>query len=459
MAVKQREAASSSDEGLASPRDSSQRSTVDRDALTGRYRQVRARTEALAAPLSAEDMLVQSMPDASPTKWHLAHTTWFFEEFVLARFDATHRWHDERWRFLFNSYYEAAGPRHPRSARGLISRPAVDEVRAWRARVDEQVLALLPTADADALGIVLIGTHHEEQHQELLLTDVKHALAANPLRPAYAAAGAHGPAFAASAGAHGLATSARPIEWLPYEGRIAWIGHEGPGFAFDNEGPRHRVLVDAFRLASRLVTNAEYARFIDDGGYERPELWLSDGWATRATEGWKAPMYWERGERGWSVFTLRGMEPLEADAPVTHASFYEADAYARWAGHRLPTEAEWEIAASDHAVEGNFVESGRLSASAVDRGPRDDAHRGGAVACQLFGDAWEWTASAYLPYPKYRPADGALGEYNGKFMSGQMVLRGGSCLSPQAHLRATYRNFFPPGVRWQMSGIRLAQDS
>jgi ergothioneine biosynthesis protein EgtB len=392
-------------------------------------------------------MLVQSMPDASPTKWHLAHTTWFFEEFVLARFDRDHRWHDERWRFLFNSYYEAAGPRHPRPSRGLLSRPSLDEVRTWRARVDERMLALLEGGDEAALPVILLGTHHEEQHQELILTDVKHALAANPLRPAYdgsreAARGSPAPSVQAPA----------PLDWVAHEGRVAWVGHEGPGFAFDNEGPRHRTLVDSFRLASRLVTNGEYARFVEDGGYERPELWLSDGWATATAEGWKAPLYWERAADGWNVFTLHGTEPLESAAPVTHASLYEADAYARWAGHRLPTEAEWEIAAAGHPVEGNFVESGRLSASAV------DARRDGAEL-QLFGDAWEWTASAYLPYPKYRPLAGVLGEYNGKFMSGQMVLRGGSCLSPQAHLRASYRNFFPPHVRWQMTGIRLAQDA
>jgi ergothioneine biosynthesis protein EgtB len=405
-------------------------------------------TEVLAAPLSAEDMLVQSMPDASPTKWHLAHTTWFFEEFVLARFDPAHRWHDERWRFLFNSYYEAAGPRHPRPARGLLSRPSLDEVRAWRMRVDERILALLENADETALALVLLGTHHEEQHQELLLTDAKHALAANPLRPAYAGrAQGGGPAGPASAA---------PLRWLAHEGQVASIGHEGAGFAFDNEGPRHRVLVDSFRLASRLVTNGEYVQFVEDGGYDRPELWLSDGWATAAAEGWKAPLYWERSASGWTVFTLRGVEPLEGSVPVTHTSFYEADAFARWAGRRLPTESEWEIAASALPVEGNFVESGRLAASAA---CAQGSARGNGGELQLFGDAWEWTASAYLAYPKYRPVAGALGEYNGKFMSGQMVLRGGSCLSPQAHLRASYRNFFPPHARWQMTGIRLAQDA
>jgi ergothioneine biosynthesis protein EgtB len=327
----------------------------------------------------------------------------------------------------------------------LLSRPSLDEVRTWRARVDERVLALLAHGEEAALAVVLLGTHHEEQHQELLLTDAKHALAANPLRPAYDASA---PADATA----GSIRAPAPLDWVRHEGRVAWIGHEGPAFAFDNEGPRHRTLVDAFDLATRLVTNGEYLRFVEDGGYERPELWLSDGWAAATAEGWKAPLYWERGAAGWNVFTFRGMQPLASAAPVTHASLYEADAYARWAGHRLPTEAEWEIAATGRPIEGNFVESGRLSAGAGDPA-RDDGE------LQLFGDAWEWTASAYLPYPKYRPVAGALGEYNGKFMSGQMVLRGGSCLSPQAHLRATYRNFFPPHARWQATGIRLARDA
>jgi ergothioneine biosynthesis protein EgtB len=412
---------------------------VDIDALIRRYRQVRARTEALAAPLSAEDMLLQSMPDASPTKWHLAHTTWFFEEFVLAPFDSGHRWSDERWRVLFNSYYEAAGPRHPRAARGLLSRPSASEVRAWRARVDERMLALLARGDARALPVTLLGTHHEEQHQELILTDAKHALSANPLRPAYAI----------RQHADDLPGSPAPLEWTVFDGQLAWVGHDGPEFAFDNEGPRHKAFVGPFRLAARLVTNVEYARFIEDGGYERPELWLSDGWAAAAAEGWKAPLYWAGAGGSWSAFTLHGVEPLASAAPVTHVSFYEADAYARWAGYRLPTEAEWEIAASGQPVEGNFLESGLLSPS-----PATGAGR----PLQLFGDAWEWTGSAYLPYPRFRPVAGALGEYNGKFMSGQMVLRGGSCLSPRGHLRASYRNFFPPGIRWQMAGIRLATD-
>jgi ergothioneine biosynthesis protein EgtB len=430
------------------------RRDIDRDALARRYEAVRARTEALAAPLSPEDMVVQSMPDASPTKWHLAHTTWFFEEFVLARFDPEHAWRDPRWRVLYNSYYEAAGPRHPRAARGLLSRPSLDAIREWRARVDARMLAVLATAGDEALAIARLGTHHEEQHQELLLTDVKHALAQNPLRPEYAAA--------RSVAASAKAGAALPMTWVSFEERIASLGHDGPGFAFDNEGPHHRALVGPFAMASRLVTNAEYAAFIEDGGYRRADLWLSDGWATVKAEGWSAPLYWERGtERAWRVFTLRGLEPLEEDAPVTHVSLFEADAYARWAGARLPTEQEWEVAAtqaSREGLQGNFLDAGRLAAAPAGEGTNGAEASASAGPRQLFGDAWEWTGSAYLPYPRFRPAEGALGEYNGKFMSGQMVLRGGSCFTPRDHLRLSYRNFFPPQARWQMTGIRMARD-
>lgn len=424
---------------------------VERSAVIGRYQSVRARTAALAAPLSAEDMLVQSMADASPTKWHLAHTTWFFEEFVLARFDPSHRWVDERWRVLFNSYYESAGPRHPRMARGLLSRPSLAEVRAWRARVDEQMLAFLLTAEAEALGVTLLGTHHEEQHQELILTDAKHMLGSNPLRPAYRSDRVSPPASREST----------PLRWLTQDERIAFVGHDGAGFAFDNEGPRHRVLVGAFSLAARLVTNGEYAQFIGDNGYERPELWLSDGWAMAKAESWRSPMYWEHHGESWRHFTMHGTLPIDGNAPVAHVSLYEADAYARWTGARLPTEDEWESVAAGCPVEGNFVETERFAPGAGEGAENKAPHRredGDVHPAQLFGDAWEWTASAYLPYPRFRPLDGSLGEYNGKFMSGQMVLRGGSCLSPRAHLRASYRNFFPPQARWQMSGIRLARD-
>ena len=413
---------------------------LDRVALAHRYARVRARTEALASRLSAEDAMVQSMPDASPAKWHLAHTTWFFDEFVLAA-SGHPRWHDERWRVLFNSYYDAVGPRHPRTARGVLSRPSLEEVRAWRARVDEEVLAVVPHADPALLRNVLLGTHHEEQHQELLLTDVKHALSCSELRPAYV------DGRTPSTGA------APPLAWLTREHRTVPVGHDerdAGGFAFDNEGPRHPVIVGPFGLASRLVTNGEYAAFVHDGGYTRPELWLSDGWAAVQESGWTAPLYWERAHDGWRVFGMRGLEPLDLDAPAAHVSYYEADAYARWAGARLPTEEEWESVARAVPVEGNFLDDGRLAPCAPP--PGDGPH-------QLFGDAWEWTASAYLPYPRFRPLEGPLGEYNGKFMSGQMVLRGGSCFSPREHLRATYRNFFSPAARWQMTGIRLARDA
>ena len=413
---------------------------LDRDAVRERYQRVRARTESLALPLSAEDMLVQSMPDASPTKWHLGHTTWFFEEFVLARFGVAHEWHDERWRVLFNSYYDSVGAQFPRPMRGLLSRPPIGEILSWRARVDAQMMDLLGRADADALAVTLLGTHHEQQHQELVLTDIQHALSVNPIRPSYLKE--NPPARPVS--------GESPIHWLEHPETLSPIGHEGQGFAFDNEGPRHRALVGPFLIASRLVTNAEYASFVGHRGYERPELWLSDGWACKREGGWRAPLYWEGDGHPWRAFTMRGMEVLDMAAPVTHLSFYEADAYARWYGARLPTEEEWEVAASGLPVEGNFVESGLFAPA--------PAQSFAGRAAQLYGDAWEWTASAYLPYPRFRPLEGSLGEYNGKFMSGQMVLRGGSCFSPRDHLRATYRNFFPPPTRWQVSGVRLAKD-
>jgi ergothioneine biosynthesis protein EgtB len=384
--------------------------------------------------------MVQSMPDASPAKWHLAHTTWFFEEFVLSRFERGHRWPDDRWRLLFNSYYDSVGARHARASRGTLSRPSLGEVRAWRAACDERVRSLLVDCDQEALAIALLGTHHEEQHQELILTDVKHALWSNELRPAYARV-----PRPASDGERAPA-----LRWVARGESIVRVGTDGEDFAFDNEGAAHSAVVAAFSLASRLVTNGEYARFVEDGGYTRPELWLSDGWTAARTGGWQAPLYWERGtDGGWEDFGLYGMQPLVVDAPVVHVSYYEADAYARWAEARLPTEAEWESVAREVPVAGVFVDGGALAPS-----PAPD----GEGALQLFGDAWEWTASAYLPYPRFRPQRGALGEYNGKFMSGQMVLRGGSCFSPRDHLRATYRNFFAPATRWQVSGIRLARD-
>jgi ergothioneine biosynthesis protein EgtB len=416
---------------------------LHRQAIASRYARVRARTEALAAPLSAEDAMVQSMPDASPTKWHLAHTTWFFEEFFLARVEREHAWPDDRWRVLFNSYYEAVGPQHARAARGVLSRPSLGEVRAWRAGVDERVARALRDCDEEALPVALLGTHHEEQHQELLLTDIQHALWSSELRPAYAPA--------TPGGARARAPGAPPpLSWVTRGEAVVPVGAGGTEFAFDNELARHSVVVGKFSLASRLVTNEEYARFVDDGGYERPELWLSDGWAAARAAAWRAPLYWERAAGGgWAAFGMRGMQPLDAGAPVVHVSYFEADAYARWAEARLPTEAEWESVAGEMPVEGTFLDGGALA-------PAGSPGRGGVE--QLFGDVWQWTASAYLPYPRFRAAQGALGEYNGKFMSGQMVLRGGSCFSPREHLRASYRNFFPPAARWQASGVRLARD-
>ncbi|MFL5262770.1 MAG: ergothioneine biosynthesis protein EgtB [Anaeromyxobacteraceae bacterium] len=403
-----------------------------------RFCAVRARTAALAAPLSPEDMVVQSMPDASPAKWHLAHTTWFFEAFLLAPREPGFAPFHPRYTFLFNSYYEAVGPRHPRPRRGLLTRPSAAEVMAYRAAVEERVLALVARGlDRDAAAILELGLHHEQQHQELLLTDVKHLLFQNPLRPAYA------PRLAAGS------PSAPPLAWTEYPGGVQEIGHAGPGFAFDNEGPRHRVFVEPFAIASRAVTAGEWRAFVEDGGYRTPALWLSDGWAKVQAEGWEAPLYWERDGGAWTLFTLHGVRPLEPAEPVAHVSLYEADAYARWSGARLPTEEEWELAAGGAVEEGALADGGRYHPAVAGRGR----------PAQLLGDVWEWTRSAYAPYPRFRAAEGALGEYNGKFMSGQVVLRGGSCATPAGHVRPTYRNFFPPEARWQFSGVRLAREA
>jgi ergothioneine biosynthesis protein EgtB len=420
-----------------------------------RYRQIRARTVSLAAPLTPEDAVVQSMPDVSPTKWHLAHTTWFFETFLLRPHAPDYLELHPHYGYLFNSYYEAVGPRHERQARGLLTRPTLEEVRRYREHVDRHVVELLESlqperADLPILAPVLeLGLQHEQQHQELILTDIKHVFAGNPMRPAY------------------TAPEVRPLRklgrmgWIAHPGGLLSIGQDGDGFAFDNESPRHQVWLDPFELASRPVTNGEYLAFMDDGGYARPELWLADGWAAAQAQGWTAPLYWERqdgpGRRGaertsghWWQMTLSGMRELAYDEPVCHLSFYEADAYARWAGCRLPREEEWEVAAAPLPVEGNLLESGRLH-------PTPARGRTGSGLHQMFGDVWEWTASPYVGYPGFRPAAGALGEYNGKFMCNQMVLRGGSCATPAAHVRASYRNFFPPSARWQFTGLRLAR--
>jgi ergothioneine biosynthesis protein EgtB len=413
----------------------------DHAALATIFQQARVRTEELCQPLQIEDYQVQSMPDASPAKWHLAHTTWFFETFVLTKYARAYRPLDPAYAYLFNSYYNAVGERWPRSSRGLLSRPTVNEVYAYRRAVDQRVLDLLAAATQAGQALaatVLLGIHHEQQHQELLLTDIKHAFGSNPLRPAYREPSPSGKRIAA-----------RPLSWSVHPAGVHWLGHSGDGFAFDNESPRHRVFVESFQLASRLVTTGEYLSFMEDGGYERPELWLADGWNARAAHGWQAPLYWERQGARWWLTTLRGVCPLTLDEPVCHVSYYEADSYARWAGARLPTEAEWHMAAQAHEVNGNFVENGHLHPVAAGR----------ESECQLFGDAWEWTASPYTAYPGYRPDPGALGEYNGKFMCNQMVLKGGSCASPQSHIRASYRNFFPPDARWQFTGLRLARDA
>jgi ergothioneine biosynthesis protein EgtB len=427
-----------------------ERSVVEAADLPARYRRLRQDSEALAQPLSEADMTVQSMEDASPTKWHLAHTTWFFEEFVLTPLAAEdgkpYRAFNPAYRFLFNSYYEAVGPRQPRPRRGLLTRPPLAEVLAYRHQVDAALLDRLTAGvDAATLDLVELGLQHEQQHQELMLTDILHLFAQNPLRPAYRPAPPAAPAG-----------SAAPPEWIAFAGGVHPVGRSttlpGAPFAFDCEGPRHEVLLPPFALAARPVSNAEWLAFMADGAYRRPELWLSDGWRTVQAEGWSCPLYWQQQDDGeWRQMTLRGLLPLDAAAPVCHLGYYEAEAFARWVGKRLPTEFEWEHAASALPVAGNFVGSGRLRPAPA------TAAASGALQ-QMFGDVWEWTASPFVAYPGFRAAAGALGEYNGKFMCGQMVLRGGSCVSPANHLRASYRNFFYPHQRWQFSGLRLADD-
>jgi ergothioneine biosynthesis protein EgtB len=411
-------------------------------SITERYRWVRATTEALAAPLSAEDCAIQSMPDASPVKWHLGHTSWFFETFILEAHSAGYRSYHPAFRVLFNSYYNAVGDKHPRSQRGLLSRPSLDQVLAYRAHVDRAMADFLlsdRTIDCELSALIELGLNHEQQHQELILTDVLHVLSCNPLAPAYA-----------QDSTDPSPASSLPLPWVSFNGRMVEIGHAGEGFAFDNETPRHRQYLEGFALASRPVTNAEYLAFIADGGYRRPELWLSEGWDWVNANHVEAPGYWRSNGGGWQQFTLLGQRALDMAAPVCHASLYEADAYARWAGARLPTEAEWESAATGSSLGGHFVEDAMLRPlPAVDQG---------TPLAQLFGDVWEWTQSAYAPYPGFRVAPGAVGEYNGKFMCNQYVLRGGSFATPRSHIRPTYRNFFPASARWQFTGFRLARD-
>lgn len=405
------------------------------DHLT-RFLDVRALTDRLTASLSAEDQTPQSMTEASPTKWHRAHVTWFFEEFILRR-DPSYVPYDDTFRYLFNSYYEAVGDRHPRQARGLVTRPGVNDVAAYRYHVDTAMEALMSRGDLDGavLDLVELGCNHEQQHQELLLMDLKHLFSISSFTP--------GPVYVDRDTRSDVACP--PLTWRPVKGGVIRVGASGTGFAYDNEGPAHRVFLEDFEIASRAVTNGDWMDFMADGGYDRPELWLSDGWAHIANTGWRAPEYWRQDDDcGWTTFTLSGRLPVVEDEPVMHVSFYEADAYARWADARLPTEFEWEAAANDTAeTRGELLDPARCH-------PRPSG-------TAMLGDVWEWTASAYLPYPGFTPAKGAVGEYNGKFMCDQHVLRGASAITPPGHERITYRNFFPASARWAFSGLRLAR--
>jgi len=408
--------------------------------LSDAYKNVRATTERLAAPLSGEDQTVQSMPDVSPTKWHRAHVTWFFETFILGQFNDRYQPFHDDYAYIFNSYYEALGARHPRSERGLISRPGIEEIGRYRSYVDEAIEALL-CRDHETIvpDLVTLGLNHEQQHQELLLMDIKHVLSRNPLKPVYQA----------EADQSGNTEAPPKAGWIDYEGGIDEIGHDGHGFGFDNEFPRHQVLLSPFALADRPVTCGDWIGFMADEGYARPEFWLSDGWAVVMAQNWQAPLYWfcdPDNPSEWYHFTLAGPRRINPDEPVCHISYYEADAYAHWTGMRLPTEAEWESVAARTAEGDNFL-------GATSPHPRPVVSNNA-----LLGDVWEWTSSAYTPYPGFRAAPGAVGEYNGKFMVSQYVLRGGSCVTPAGHTRTTYRNFFPPGARWAFSGLRLAQD-
>ncbi|WP_417449377.1 ergothioneine biosynthesis protein EgtB [Kordiimonas sp.] len=403
------------------------------------FTRVRAESEALCEPLELEDYGVQSMPDASPAKWHLAHTTWFYEQLILGPYQAGYQVYHSAFADLFNSYYESLGSLFTRAERGVLSRPTVAEVYRYRAYVNDAMATLLADtahrAREEIISRTILGLNHEQQHQELLLTDIKHAFSKNPLRPAYKTLAPQKEGGAAP-----------PLGWLAFDAGVHEIGHTGPGFAYDNETPRHKVYLDGYALADRLVTNGEYLEFMAAGGYEDADLWLSDAWALIREQGWQAPLYWEKSGDRWTAMTLAGLQPVDMAAPVCHVSFYEAAAYARWRGKRLPTEAEWEHAVARQAVAGNLYDADCLRPKAA----------GGSR--QFFGDVWEWTASPYTEYPGYHRQSGPFGEYNGKFMSSQMVLRGGSCVTPKGHIRPTYRNFFYPPTRWQYSGIRLAED-
>jgi ergothioneine biosynthesis protein EgtB len=429
------------------------RPQIEPSALAQRYAQVRAQSLTLAAPLSEADAQVQSMPDVSPTKWHLAHVTWFFETFILERHERAFKPFHPHYRVLFNSYYNQVGQQHPRPQRGLVSRPSLAEVKAYRAQVDQRMAALLArTHDPAVDALVELGLQHEQQHQELLLTDIKHVLSCNPLAPVYRASWPLAP------------VAPLPMAWIEQESGLIEVGHDGNGFAFDNETPRHAVHLRPHALGNRLITHGEWSEFVADGGYTEPRWWLSAGWEWVRSQGVLAPLYWQRDERGhWLSFTLHGLVPIDPHTPITHVSYFEADAFARWAGAqreawrgaRLPTEAEWECAAralpATAWAGGNFVESQALH-------PMPVARANPNALVQMAGDVWEWTSSSYAPYPGFKAWDGEVGEYNGKFMVNQYVLRGGSCATPRAHVRATYRNFFPSDARWQFSGVRLARD-
>jgi ergothioneine biosynthesis protein EgtB len=431
-------------EAVAAQREASE------ETLADQFCGVRRRSVELCAPLTAEDMMVQSCPEASPAKWHLAHTTWFYEAFLLREFLPGYREFHPDFLWLLNSYYNSISDHPEKKLRASFSRPGLDAILAYRRHVEAAMARLFAAGmPAEAEGRVLLGMNHEQQHAELLLTDIKHALWTNPLHPAY------------SDQPFGESRAAAAMQWIEFAGGVCEIGHGGGGFAFDNETPRHKEYLEPFQLASRPVTCAEYLDFVHSGGYERAELWLSEGWETAKAQGWRAPLYWHRDQAGeWSIFTLRGRRALKelAGTPVCHVSYFEADAFANWTGKRLPTEAEWEVAAASLPVEGNLLESGRLHPAEceISRPIGEAVQRIEPAASQMYGDVWEWTRSPYIGYPGYEPLPGALGEYNGKFMCNQMVLRGGSAATPASHIRASYRNFFPAGTRWQFSGIRLA---
>jgi ergothioneine biosynthesis protein EgtB len=416
------------------------------ESLIDRYLAARRFTEKLCGPLSAEDCSIQSMPDVSPTRWHLAHTTWFFETLVLAEMP-DYEVFDPQYGYLFNSYYNTIGAQFPRPQRGLLSRPGLAEVMDYRRYVDEWMERLSSNESVrfteQLAAVTEMGIHHEQQHQELILTDIKHVLSHNPLAPVYRSGKSRQPLWLPAPG------------WSDFGEGLRWIGHDGGGFAYDNESPRHRVFLEPFAVSNRLVTCGEYLEFIADSGYARPELWLSDGWRTACERSWTAPLYWIEQDGNWLQFTLSGLREVDPAEPVCHVSYVEADAFARWAGARLPTEAEWEVAAENLPIEGNFVDTLLADGVGIHTSPADEADTG--KLSQMFGDVWEWTASPYVAYPGYQPPPGAVGEYNGKFMCNQFVLRGGSCATSSSHIRRTYRNFFPADARWQFSGLRLAR--